>query len=128
MTNDLLKRIRVLDPPMSRSRMSTMTANQLPPPSSEPIRASWMPEPEMPRQRGVEIPYFRFPAEPVFSKSFIGSTPLDLESKPRISEADIRSMAEYIVEALDDANFYFGSHEVGIVADLLSNRLHQPLK
>lgn len=42
---------------------------------------------------------------------------------PALSQAEIRSIAEEIVNALDDPNFYFSSHEVSIVTDLLTRRL-----
>lgn len=76
MSYDLLKRIRVLDPPMSRSRMSMMTTNQA---SIVERSDTWYPsfyEPEVTRQRGVSVMWK--PQLDVLAPDIIGSTPLDV--------------------------------------------------
>ena len=124
MTNAFPKRIPVLDPPMSRPKVSSGDVSIMRTSvGGDPYKTLVALELEKLNEKGVEIPGYWFPSAPVFSKSVIGSTPLDLETKSTLSLAEIRSIATEIVDALDDPNFYFGSEEVSIVEDLLTRRL-----
>lgn len=70
MTDDLLKRLQ------ARALMTSATGTDTPP-------ALWFLDPELPRKLGVEIPDFRFPTAPVFLKSVMKTTPVDLEPQPK---------------------------------------------
>ncbi|NKJ77741.1 hypothetical protein [Rhizobium leguminosarum] len=81
MTDNLLKRVQAR---FGYTATNTMTA-----PRSE-ASPSWYPshyEAELPRQRGVEIPDFQLPAEPILSKTIMKSTPVDFEPQPQLKEA-----------------------------------------